>query len=114
MSKLNTKRVKTVETVEHIKLAGPSTKATPTRLPPAALAGLAVDSEEKRVDMLADRRAKILERAGVRARREVALVPREPEASEQRFYDPDDYGATASGENVESDVGWLPLDGRPR
>jgi len=73
---------------------------------------------DDKAEKLADRRAKILERAGVRARRDAALVLKESSdegGGGSRFYDPDDYGATASNiESVEADVGWLPLDGRPR
>jgi len=73
-------------------------------------------STDDKTEKLAERRAKILERAGVRARRDAALVPKESSdegGGGARFYDPDDYGATNT-ESVEADVGWLPLDGRPR
>ena len=74
---------------------------------------------EVRAERLAERRSRILERAGVRARREASLVPAS-ESQEQprtgdRFYDPDDFGAgnNASTEVADPDVGWLPLNGRP-
>lgn len=77
-------------------------------------------SNEDRSDRRMDRLARISERAIVRAKREAALVP----ASEQpdrertagdRFFDPDEFaGNNRDTEVSDPDVGWLPLDGRPR
>lgn len=61
-----------------------------------------------------DRLAKIRERAKLAARREVSVSTAKDGGSEDRFYDPDDYGSSASSELADADVGWLPIDGRPR
>ena len=78
------------------------------------VAGSVTTTETDRASRLAERRAAILERsAAVRAKREATIATRDGEG-DSRFYDPDDYGNVAPAESVESDVGWLPLDGRPR
>ena len=75
---------------------------------------------EDRSDRLSERRGRISERAIVRARREAALVPAsenpEPRSTGDRFFDPDEFGSSnnTSTEVADPDVGWLPLDGRPR
>jgi hypothetical protein len=75
-------------------------------------APVALGADGDRVALLAERRAKILERVGRLAARVQALQPRE---ADDRFYDPDEFAnGGPAGENVEAEVGWLPLDGRPR